>query len=497
MSANFKKTRTRGRRKGIALLWVALTVLLFIGFVGLALDTGFVYYTAEQLQGVADGSSLAGARFVKTNIDAARDAAVSLALLNKAGGEAMQLDRNSGNAADGDVVVGRFDRNTQLFSPTTDKPNAVRVIGRRTSGSLTGSLPLIFARSFGVNNSNVSRDAVASMGAGTDAGLIVLNCTRDCSLELNGGATLTVLPCTTCDPSQTCEDGASIFVNSSSSSAACVPNNATVQTTGMWIRGGFSGNTGSVTSGPCPWDSGATPLIRQNNHTWLPLPDPLGCVVACGVAGHGPGICVPEPSTSGLTKLPSPDKNADQTIEPGWYDNGITRTGGLLKMKPGVYILGDTATNKAIFNFSGNAELCAEGVMIYIKAGGVDITGGTGNKYLDPIDTTKPPPTNSFCTDTSFSYPGGIDPQYDTPPGILFFQSRSNTNEAKINGSSALHITGVVYFPSNLLRVGGTGFSLGTQVIVDSLLVSGNAEINISYDGRNPGPASSEVFLVE
>ena len=60
-----------------------------------------------------------------------------------------------------------------------------------------------------------------------------------------------------------------------------------------------------------------------------------------------------------------------------------------------------------------------------------------------------------------------------------------------------MDLRGTFYFPSNHVHVSGSGLSLGTQVIVDTITVSGNSSLTINYDGRDPTVGSTRVFLVE
>src|SRR6186713_1981430 len=48
------------QRQGMALVWVALTSIVFIVFLALAADTARVYLAAHQLQNAADAAALAG-----------------------------------------------------------------------------------------------------------------------------------------------------------------------------------------------------------------------------------------------------------------------------------------------------------------------------------------------------------------------------------------------------------------------------------------------------
>ena len=61
------RTNRISKRRAIALIWVAMMGLAFIGFIGLALDTANVLTAGAQLQAVADAASLAGAAQVRAS----------------------------------------------------------------------------------------------------------------------------------------------------------------------------------------------------------------------------------------------------------------------------------------------------------------------------------------------------------------------------------------------------------------------------------------------
>lgn len=504
MNANLKKPRSSKRRKAIALLWVSLTAILFIGFVGLSLDTGLVVFTAEELQGAADASALAAAQFVKTSIPDARTAAVDLALLNRAGNSTVQLERNDGNAAAGDIVMGRFNRTTFEFTPDNTTPNAVKVVARRTSGSLAGELPLVFGRAFGRNTTFVERDAIAMLAGGTGSGLIALcsaapcaqrsDCAScpptscDCSLYIHGNLTVSVLPA----PPLTCESGgAGISVNSPAiPDAFCSQGNATIHTPNVDINGGYDQTGNSVNiNNPCD-----------------PSPQPAACdsgsILNCET-GHvvcDPLRAVPVPSTAGLPELTFAASGGTQTINPGYYPRGISMNGGTLIMMPGIYILGGATTGGGTgLDISGGPTICGEGVMLYINGpnGLVDIRG-TPSICLSPIDLddSETPPTGcTGCGSSTFTYP---PPLAALAPyeGITIFQAPGNCNVAEINGTSGLHMAGSLYFPCNKVELGGTGDGFGNQFIARSIEIYGNGLIEIHYDGRNPA-FGTDTFLVE
>ena len=120
------------RYRGIALVWTAIFMLAIILMIGLSLDAAKVYLVAHQLHNAADGGALAGACMVKIDQDAARLQAKDTTNENLADHESVFLVDNPENDPAGDVVLGRWLPQSRTFEPTTENPNAVRVVTRRT-----------------------------------------------------------------------------------------------------------------------------------------------------------------------------------------------------------------------------------------------------------------------------------------------------------------------------------------------------------------------------
>lgn len=159
--------------------------------------------------------------------------------------------------------------------------------------------------------------------------------------------------------------------------------------------------------------------------------------------------------------------NDNATLQPGYYSGGIRINGNAdVVMEPGVYVLDGIG-----LDIQGNADVIAEGVMFYIKGTGRVEINGNG--------------------DVTTSSPGSGD--YE---GIGLFQARDNTTAGLINGNSDLNIEGTYYFPSNHMDLSGNTDNLCTQLIVDTMTVTGNGDMVIEYDGRFPIAGDGAVFLV-
>ncbi len=162
-------------RRGFVLVWTALVLMVLIGFVGLGLDWGKVTLNAHQLHNAADAGALAGALWVKINQTEARQIAMAIAGGNDAENLPVSVLDNPENDPNGEVVLGRWIRQTSEFIPTTVAPNAVKVVGNRLGERDDApAIALHFGPAFNTNTVVVSRHAIAWSRGSTGSGIICL-----------------------------------------------------------------------------------------------------------------------------------------------------------------------------------------------------------------------------------------------------------------------------------------------------------------------------------
>jgi hypothetical protein len=421
------------QRRGISLIWVAVTSVVLIGLSGLALDTGYVYLVSHQLQNAADAAALAGAQQLKFSPELARQAAVTLGGANKAARVSVTLDRNIANLAEGDVVLGRYDRETDVFTATLQAPNAVKVAARRTDTSSDGPLGLLFGKVSGNDIANIERVAIALNEGGTGSGLIALCTDCECGLELSGSVEVNL-------------EGGAAQVNSTADCALCGNGSFSIDTPAVNMAGGecFAGNSYDVTGG-----------IHEDVP---PQPDPLA---------H-----LPVPAWDPLVDLGAIDEAG--TFLPGYYSQGIHLTGGDVILAPGIYVL-----DGAGLQIGGNTNFLAENVMVYVMGTGFVDIDGSGTILMTPPD----PDTIMY-------------PDADVYEGVTIFQARDNTTESRIIGTGLLTLEGSLYFPNAFLEIGGTGDGFGNQLIAWQIWIHGTGEITINYTGDDPA-AGDIIFLVK
>jgi len=332
-------------RRGAILIWIALFMLVLIGFVGLATDTGLVVLSANELQNGADASALAAAQLLRANQNAARTAAVNVANANMAANSNVVLSPNNGNAADGDIVFGHYDRQERTFTPTTNSPNAVKVVARRTTTE-HGAIPLIFGSAFNANEANVSRTAIAMVGGGSGQGIIALCGDCSCALRMTGNAGAEV-------------DVGGIQVNSDDDCAICLTGNADLIAPEVNVVGDYCLTGNSDIDGNINTDASSVPdpLASLPAPTWNP--------------------------SNNLGSINVSSNNSPPPFQPGYYSGGIRLSGNSsTTLLPGVYILGGQG-----LQVSGNANLFAEEVMFYIIPNGSVNLSGNGDIHITPPES--------------------------------------------------------------------------------------------------------------
>ncbi len=172
------------------------------------------------------------------------------------------------------------------------------------------------------------------------------------------------------------------------------------------------------------------------------------------------------------------------TSTPGYYVGSFpTGASGQLLMQKGIYCIGgnfdvnSTLNVTTDVNQNGTYDYISEGVLIYLKTGGVHLNGSS---LLDLHAIDDP------------SAPLGIQ-------NLLIFLPPGNTSPVKINGGSSSQFTGSIWAPSSLVTLNGSagGTTVNSQVIGNSIEVAGSGNLAINYvENQNAvtmSPASIEL----
>lgn len=173
--------RRNTKRRGTAAILTVVAIPVLIGFTALAVDVGVLYNARAEAQRAADAAALAGAwelldedRLTGTpemslEEQLARQSAAEYAARNMVRGVSPEVDLNTENLADGDVVVGYLYDPTNLDEAlSTALPNQFNSVFVRVRRDtvLNGPVQLLFAGILGFNTSNVQAEATATFKDG-------------------------------------------------------------------------------------------------------------------------------------------------------------------------------------------------------------------------------------------------------------------------------------------------------------------------------------------
>jgi hypothetical protein len=151
------------------------------------------------------------------------------------------------------------------------------------------------------------------------------------------------------------------------------------------------------------------------------------------------------------------------TLQPGRYQSISFKAGASVTMEPGMYCLYGTK------GFSGNGgSISGTGVMIYMQDGAFDLGGNS-------LVALSAEPNSGVL----------VDPSKNDWMGMLIYADPSNTNEVKLTGATGTTYTGTFYAVNSDCTISGTGDDIGllsTQIICDTVKITGTAQVNIEYN---------------
>jgi len=453
MSTSLRLRHTGSRQRGVTLVWAAITMFVLVGFVALAVDFGYAYYTTQKLQNAADAAALAGAQRVWFSHGEARERAMEYSAANEAGGDAVLLDENASNDPEGDIVIGIYDKATRSFTPSTDKmkANAVMVNAKRREGSPNGPLPLVWGGIFGVDSTEFSRWGIAVADGGPHySDLIALNDDDPLSFYIYGHGHLDL-------------GSGTAQVNSSDPKAAMYQG---THITYLYKETNIVGG----------YDERGNPKVTEQgdqNEGEDYVPDPLASLPT-------PAYNPAQPAGTVITGSGS----AETRFSPGYYPGGLNMQAGQhVVLEPGIYILGDD------FELNGHSTLEGYNTMFYLVNGSVK-DNGTGQVYLTP--TTMDPYAQHHLQ--FWQAPGNTE--MATFNGNSVWTSAAEDDPATPDVDESTQGTGTLYFPDATLELGGNGEMYFNGLIADKIVVYGDGEKHVTsgYDGDEGG---DKVWLVE
>ncbi len=140
---------------------IAICLPLCIIMAAFAIDVAWMQLVRTELRTSTDAAARAGAKELSLaqSVSAARSETKAAAKRNLVAGEPLLL-------ADSDIEFGNSTQPSDdarfIFTPGGSKPNAVRVTGQRTKGSLDGPVNLMFAGALGIRQFEPKEQAVST-----------------------------------------------------------------------------------------------------------------------------------------------------------------------------------------------------------------------------------------------------------------------------------------------------------------------------------------------
>lgn len=158
------KTTERPARRGVALAYTAVVMIVFFGFIALAIDAGRLLMASTELQTGADGGARAAIwRVPLLDFEGAQSLAVSTAAANEAAGQSIVVDSSA------DIEFGIWRRTLRTFEVLPEDEwhtaNAVRVTATRLA-SRSQAVPFAFASLLGQQSGDARASAVAMIRGG-------------------------------------------------------------------------------------------------------------------------------------------------------------------------------------------------------------------------------------------------------------------------------------------------------------------------------------------
>ncbi|MEZ2347768.1 pilus assembly protein TadG-related protein [Terriglobus sp. RCC_193] len=405
---------------GQVLVVVALCLVVLIGFLGLAVDIGFVRHEQRRLQAAADAAALAGALEVRVcgdspNCSAMQTAAQTALAENGYSGSTVITD-----CATPGTALTLMVNNPVCLSSTDPNKSKLNYV----EAQISETAPLYFSRVFGVNGFRIKARAQAARGLGGPC-IYALNPSASGSLSVLAGLGF--------------QSKCGIVVESKSPTAVtCLIG--LMSAPEIRVSGGTSGLLCGAVPPPI---TGVAPPTPADPLAYLPAPPNAND--ACGTRSGNVYNGSPKPVSLVLPL------GSTYVFNPGVYCGGIAITAAVLSnvtFNPGVYILrnghntilgipGPTTSGLTI-TIGLLSSIVGNGVMFYNEGdgGSFSITATPALLGLSTYQLTAP---------TSGNY-----------GGILFFQAHgvTNTGTFLVNLLQGSRMDGVIYMPDALVTYG-------------------------------------------
>jgi hypothetical protein len=437
-----RQTR-RTDRNGMVAVQVVVSITALVGVAAIVLDGGLLLTERRHAQAAADAAALAGAtdlfKNFKTNGGADPSGTAAAAARD-------YVTQNYATAFQSNIqtpITVNIPPSSAQSLPAHRKVGYVEVIVQYNH-------PRFFSSLFGSSSIPISARAVAQGTFLPPApAVMALDKSASPAFKANGGGTLNI------------SGTGSLVVDSSGSPALSNVGGAVIT-----APGGID-VTGSVSGGGT-----YTPAVTTGT---APIPDPYAYLPTPSVPGTNGSIS--QRGNTGFWDIwpgnfaSDPFKNTAKNGDTVYFHQGLYYLQAGMSQPSGTNLI---MAKYDPANLNGdNSE--NGGMMFYIAAGSFSLSGNTG---------------------TTLNLDGMTSGTYQ---GMLIFQSRTDSQKMSITGNGTVFtLNGEIYAPDAEIDLAGNGAAstIGTGVIADTLVISGNGTINVNYSGST-NTATRILTLVE
>lgn len=408
--------------KGSVVVMTALFSPLFIGGLGLGVETGHWYQKQRELQLIADLSANAAAARLRAGDDTQAIEAASYSIASASG-----LDAEVGAfVLNSPPVAGVYAGNGDAVEITISETH------RRW-----------FSAMFGDDNITLSARSVARIEQGSASCILALSDYADAAIDVAGSTDVNLVNCV-------------VATNSVSPYAFKMQGYGSQMTVPCVFSVGGAIPTSNLTLTHCSSVKTRAPKTRDP-YADLPMPAITG---TCSSKNVG---------QSNRSTVVSPTDYHSSGMASKRFCGGLSIKGDVV-FEPGLYIVdgGD-------FTLVGNSSINSPsgGVTFYLA------NGATLKLNANSASTLKAP------TSGTYSGILFVGPR-DNGIGGASSCNRDYSTEHKINGTAGLKLTGAIYLPSQDLTFNGNSDMADgcTQIVANTITLSGNS--SLATEGCEP-----------
>lgn len=455
--------KTLKSESGNVLVLTALSFLVLMGFVGVAVDAGMLYRAERNMQKVADAAALSAAAQIGSD-STGQGPANTAATQN-----GFSLGTSSGTVT----------MTPQVLTPSSSL-GYIQVTA--TEHTPTFFVPL-FNSKFALINISATGGASYTLSTGSNECMLALSPTGTAVQNYNGVETdgSTTMVWGTTIMSDVAVAGSAKINAPHCGVQACGPASE-VSGSGKTAAALYAAGSGSITATSTSAPSWGT----DNSGSAIKVTPTLQ---SC--SGNPMASSMPANPTPGTCQDPTWMKNgtaggAAETISPGTYCNFNTANVSTLTMQPGLYIVTSTFSTNSGSTINGN------GVTIYLANGA--IANSSNNTYVaggaTPYGVGNGTTMNISAPTTTAN--GGV-------PGVAIWDgnaSASTPDTFTFGGGASSTFTGAIYAPNTNLMVGNNSgnTTLSSNILANTITVVGSGTITNNYNPSSSSSTSSSGF---